>query len=274
MGILTTDWNRANFRCHRGSFLPDFEALAQFFDGAAWTMLILALASFVQAAVGFAAALLGLPLLLWAGNNLMEAQILIFTAMLPQNIFAVWRLKECIDYREIVIPATVRILAMPLGVAGLVVVMTWPDSAVNRLVGVLILAAILCQLIVGVEWKSAKRWYWILITFGGSGFLQGLSGTSGPPLVLWVHGQKYAADRARAFLFAIYVTNFIPQLFLLWLRFSDEIWKPVIIAFASLPFVLVGAALGLRGGAMLGDQKLRIVSYVGLTILALINLAG
>ena len=120
-------------------------------------MAILALASCVQAAVGFAAALLGLPLLLWAGNNLIEAQILIFTAMLPQNLFAVWKLRKSIDYREIIIPATVRIIAMPLGVAGLIVVMTWPDSAVNRLVGILILAALACQLLVGVEWKSAKK---------------------------------------------------------------------------------------------------------------------
>lgn len=254
--------------------MPAFEAATQLFDGAIWTVLILALASCVQAAVGFAAALLGLPLLLWAGNNLMEAQILIFSAMLPQNIFAMWKLKESIDYREIVVPATIRILAMPLGVAGLVVVMTWPDSAINRLVGTLILSAVLCQLVVGVEWKSAKRWYWILITFGGSGFLQGLSGTSGPPLVLWVHGQKYSADRARAFLFAIYVTNFIPQLFLLWLRFGDEVWRPVVLAFASIPMVLIGAAIGLRGGARLGDKKLRTFSYVGLTILALINLIG
>ena len=237
-------------------------------------MAILALASCVQAAVGFAAALLGLPLLLWAGNNLMEAQILIFTAMLPQNLFAVWKLRKSIDYREIIIPATVRIIAMPLGVAGLIVVMTWPDSAVNRLVGILILAALACQLLVGVEWKSAKKWYWILITFGGSGVLQGLSGTSGPPLVLWVHGQRYAADRARAFLFAIYVTNFLPQLLMLWLRFGESIWRPVILAFLSLPLVLVGATIGLRIGSRLGDQRLRTVSYVCLGILALVNLIG
>ena len=177
---------------------------------------ILALAAFIQATVGFAAALVGLPLLLWAGNDLVSSQIMIISAMLPQNVLSVWKLRHSIDYGEVILPASIRIAALPIGVAGLAVVMTWSAAQINQLVGGIILMAVAMQALAGIEWKNARWWPWLVLTFGGSGILQGLSGMSGPPMVLWVHGQRYSADRARAFLFAMYISNFLPQLCLVW----------------------------------------------------------
>ncbi len=236
------------------------------------SLLILSLAAFVQATVGFAAALFGLPLMLWAGNNLVASQIMIITAMLPQNLLAVWKLRHSIDYSEVVLPAAIRISALPIGVAGLAVVMTWSAAGINQLVGVIILLAVAIQALVGIEWKSAKKLHWLVITFGGSGILQGLSGMSGPPMVLWVHGQRYRADRARAFLFAMYISNFIPQLLLLWWRFGNAVLHSALIAALSLPLVLLGATLGLKLGTALGDRWLRPITYACLIALALTSL--
>ncbi len=230
---------------------------------------ILAAAAFVQATVGFAAALFGLPLLLWAGNDLMQAQVLIITAMLPQNIFAVWKLREHLNWREIMWPAIIRISALPVGIAGLSSVMTWSSAAVNQLVGVIILGAIALQSLVGVEWKGARRPHWLFITFGGSGILQGLSGMSGPPMVLWVHGQRFSANHARAFLFAMYISNFPPQVALLYSRFGNDVLQAVQTATLAIPLVLVAAALGLRLGTRLGDKWLRPVTYACLIALAI-----
>ncbi len=232
-----------------------------------WSVLILALAALIQATVGFAAALFAMPLLLWAGNDFMTAQVLVISAMLPQNVLSLWTLRKGIDLRETVVPAGVRILAMPIGILGLGVVMTWSPEQVNQLVGVIILAAILIQTFVGIEWKSAKRWYWIVITFGGSGILQGLSGMSGPPMVLWVHGQRYSADRARAFLFAMYISNFAPQVLLLWSKFGIAVWNAIAIGLLSMPLVLSSAMLGIHLGSRLGE-RLRPISYVFLCCLA------
>ncbi len=238
----------------------------------AWSMAILALAAFVQTTVGFAAALIGLPLLLWAGNDLMESQILIISAMLPQNMLAVWKLRKSIDLREIVVPAALRIAALPIGIAGLAVVLTWSPASINQFVAVLILLTLIMQAIVGVEWKSAKHPFWIVTVFGGSGILQGISGMSGPPMVLWVHGQRYSVDRARAFLFAIYTTNFLPQILLLWWKYGPPVLHAMLIGFLALPLVLSSAMLGLRFGSRLGDRWLRIVSYVFLLWIALSSL--
>lgn len=233
---------------------------------------MLTIAATIQATVGFAAALFAMPLLIWGGSNLMAAQLMVVTAMLPQNVFGVWRLRHAITLQEVAVPATIRIAAMPIGILGLGYLMTWPLDAVNQFVGIMIIAVIVSQAWVGVEWKTAKRWYWVLITFGGSGILQGLSGMSGPPLVLWVHGQRYSADHARAFLFAIFISNFIPQLALLQWKFGNVIWQSVGIAVLALPFVLLGAMLGLRIGHRLGERWLRKISYLGLFCLGLSSL--
>lgn len=239
-----------------------------------WSILILALAAFVQTTVGFAAALIGLPLLMWAGNDLMESQIMIISAMLPQNLLAVWKLRKSIDLREIVVPAALRIAALPIGIAGLAVVLTWSAATINQFVAVMILFTLILQTIVGVEWKSAQHPFWIAVVFGGSGILQGVSGMSGPPMVLWVHAQRYTMDHARAFLFAIYSTNFLPQVLLLWWKYGSPVLHSMLIGFLALPLVLSSAMLGLKFGNRLGDRWLRVVSYAFLLWIALSSLLG
>lgn len=239
-----------------------------------WSILILAIAAIIQAAVGFAAALFAMPLLMLVGNDLMSAQVLLFSAMFPQNCLGVWRLRENVKLSEVAKPAAIRLAAMPIGIVGLAYVLTWETARINQFVGILILCAVISQAFIGVEWKNATKWYWMLVTFGGSGILQGLSGMSGPPLVLWVHGQRYSADRARAFLFSIYVSNFAPQVLLLWWRFGAEVWLDVVVAFVALPAVLLGAMLGLRIGKWIGDRWLRPLSYMLLIALASYSLFG
>jgi hypothetical protein len=237
-----------------------------------WAVFILAAAALIQATVGFAAALFGLPLLLWAGNDLMESQVLIVTAMLPQNILAVWKLRKSIDLREVALPATIRIAALPFGIAGLAVVLTWSTTSINQFVGVLILVALAIQALVGIEWKGARKPIWLLTVFGGSGFLQGISGMSGPPMVLWVHAQRFSTDRARAFLFSMYITNFIPQIGLLWWKFGEDVFQAMAVGLLSLPLVLISTTLGLKLGSLLGDRWLRTATYLGLMLIALTSL--
>lgn len=234
-----------------------------------WSLFILSAAAFIQATVGFAAALFGLPLLLWAGNDLMEAQVLIITAMMPQNVWSVWKLRKSIEFKEVLLPAAIRISALPIGIAGLAAVMTWSAAGINQLVGAIILLAVALQSLVGIEWKNAAKPFWVVVTFGSSGILQGLSGMSGPPMVLWVHGQRYSADRARAFLFSMYISNFLPQVALLGWRFGYAVLQAVGVAVLSLPLVMISAMLGLRLGSWLGDRWLRPITYACLVALAL-----
>jgi uncharacterized protein len=235
-----------------------------------WSVVILVVSALLQATAGFGAALLGLPLLLMAGNKLFEAQLLLLCALLPQNVFACWRLRKSIDYREVATPVLIRTLAMPIGVLGLSALMMQSQDTIGQIVGGIILLSILLQSLAGVEFKSAKTWPWMLLTFGGSGVLQGLSGIGGPPMVLWVYGQRYSVDRARAFLFAIYVANFIPQMMMLRWKFGSQIWSTALIGIIVTPLILLAAEFGLRLGSRLGDRWMRPVVYAALVALALV----
>ena len=90
--------------------------------------------------------------------------------------------------------------------------------------------------------------------------------------MLWVHGQRYKSEHARAFLFCMYISNFLPQMLLLWWNFGGQVWKAVAVAMLSIPAVLLGAAIGLRLGKLLGDRWLKPVSYGCLLVLALYSL--
>lgn len=237
-----------------------------------WSCLIVAAAAFVQATVGFAAAMFGLPLLMWVGNDFVESQVLLVTAMLPQNLFSLWRLRRNIDLREVALPVVLRTVAMPIGIVGLAIVMTWPQGSIQQLVGALILLALGVQTLVGAQWRSARHPVWMALVFGGSGVLQGLSGMSAPPMVLWVHAQRYSHDRARAFLFAIYCCNFAPQILLLWWKFGNAVFHSMAIALLALPGVLLSATLGLRLGSRLGERWMRpaifaLLLWIGLSSL-------
>ena len=233
------------------------------------TILILAVSACLQASVGFAAGLLGIPLLIWAGNSLPEAQVLIITAMLPQNALLSWKLREHTHFQEFALPAAVRILFLPLGVAALFWVTNHKAAFVEPLIGSLILLAVVAQLVSGRPWSSAKRWYWIWATFGLSGILQGLSGMSAPPMVLWVYGQRFDPNRARAFLFTVYLSNFIPQLALMVWTFGYPMLRSAVVALAALPLLLVASLIGLQIGNRLGERWLRPATYAILIWMAL-----
>lgn len=235
-----------------------------------WSIVILIVSALLQATAGFGAAVLGLPLLLFAGNRLYEAQILLLCAMLPQNLFACWRLRKSIDYREVALPALIRTLAMPLGILGLSALMMQSEQIIGQVVGGIILLSILLQAMAGVEFKSKRSWPWMVLAFGSSGILQGLSGIGGPPMILWVFGQRFSVDRARAFLFAIYAVNFIPQMIFLRWKFGIDIWNSVFLGFLVTPLVLLAAEGGLRLGTHLGDRWMRPAVFMALAVLALI----
>lgn len=233
------------------------------------TILVLSASACLQAAVGFAAGLMGVPLLLWVGNSLPEAQVLIITAMLPSNALALWKLRAHTSWREVAAPALVRLAFLPVGVFGLAWLMHCSSSLVQPLLGVIVLAAVAVQTMGGHAWSTADRWYWIGATFGLSGILQGISGMSAPPMLLWIHGQRFAANRARSFLFAMYLSNFIPQLALMLWTFGPGMWKSVLLAVVALPGIMIGSAIGLKIGNRLSDKWLRQATYVVLVWLAI-----
>lgn len=233
---------------------------------------ILAFCGALQAMIGFAAAMFGIPLLMLCGFEMPEAQVIVITAMFPQNVLAVWQLRKELKWREWLVPALLRIAFLPLGI----LIMGWmQDEAkplLRQIVGGVMLTATALQWTTKRDVKDASTTPAMIGTFSLSGFLQGLCGMSGAPMVLWCYARPWSANKIRAFLFTVYLTSFLPQWLMLAGRFGKIIPAAGMRTAMALPFVLMGTVAGLKLAHYIPDHIARQLSYAVLILLAAIEL--
>jgi uncharacterized protein len=87
-------------------------------------------------------------------------------------------------------------------------------------------------------------------------------------MVLWVLAHDWSMNRARGFLYFIFVSGLLPQALLLWYAFGDSILIAMLVSLAALPAVLVGLWLGLFLGRLISDRLLRLLSLALLVVIA------
>jgi uncharacterized membrane protein YfcA len=230
--------------------------------------LILLAGSVLQGAVGFAAGLFGIPLLVLSGISFPDAVATSLVASIIQNCLPAWKLRREIDFRRALRPMLIRYALMPLGVAVLVLVGRSSKQLASQLAGGLVLAIVLIQWAWRVRPRPQLHPAWEWLAFGLGGFLLGLCGMGGPPMVLWVLAHDWPLHRARAFLYYIFATGVIPQALLLWLSFGQEIVSAMLLGLAALPAVWLGLTLGMALGKRVPDQHLRRISLAVLIAVA------
>jgi len=230
--------------------------------------LILLASSVVQGAVGFAAGLFGIPLLVLCGVAFPDAVAISLVAAAPQNIIPTWQLRRDIDFRRALKPILIRFATLPVGVAVLWLVGRGSNDTAGQIVGVIVLTIVAVQRLWRVEPQPRLHPAWEWLAFGLAGFLLGLSGMGGPPMVLWVLAHDWPMNQARGFLYFIFSVGLIPQGFLMWLFFGNEVTGAMLLSAAALPAVLVGLWLGLAIGRAAPDRALRNVSLSVLILIA------
>jgi uncharacterized membrane protein YfcA len=231
--------------------------------------LVLFASSIVQGAVGFAAGLFGIPLLMLCGVSMPDAVAMSLVAAAPQNIIPAWQLRREIDFRGALRPALIRFAFLPLGIYALSLVGQERKDLASQLIGGIVLV------IVAVQWlwqthpqpKLHIAWEWLAFSLGG--FLLGFCGMGGPPMVLWVLAHDWSMIRARAFLFFIFAIGIPIQAFLMWLRFGGEVVDAMLLSASALPAVLIGLWLGLQLSRLFPDRALRRMSVAVLVLIAL-----
>jgi len=90
----------------------------------------------------------------------------------------------------------------------------------------------------------------------------------GPAMVLWVMAHNWPMNRARAFLYFLFVTGMPPQALLMWLMLGNEILGSMLLGLATLPALLAGLYLGLWLSKLMPDQTLRNLSWAMLIAIA------
>jgi uncharacterized membrane protein YfcA len=230
---------------------------------------ILLASSVLQGAVGFASGLFGIPLLMLIGMTLPEAVAISLVSSAVQNCVATWQLRREIDYRRALRPMLIRLATLPLGVLALVLVGRENNALASQMVGVVVLAIVFLQWAFQATPQPRLHPAWEWVAFGCGGFLLGLCGMGGPPMVLWTMAHDWPMVRAKAFLYYLFATGLPPQAFFLWLFFGNEMLVAMLIGLLTLPFLLVGLYIGLALATRFSDRTLRGLATATLVLIAI-----
>lgn len=229
---------------------------------------IVAAACALQSMVGFGAGLFGIPLLVWSGMTLPDAITVTVVAAGVQVSWGAWRYRHEIPWRPILPLILYRFLTLPLGVAALGVVVMIGRDAVQQAVGWGLLTVVAIIQLSRVEPRERVGGSWGAAVGLSSGFLSGLLGMGGPPIVLWVMAHDWNAHRARAALWVLSMTGIPVTLLLLGWRFGGGIADAAWVGLICIPFMLLGSLLGFRFNGRFSRVRLRQASVALLVLIA------
>jgi len=208
---------------------------------------------------------------LWFGYSIPAAQCSLLVATIPQNLWGVWTLRDAIPIRKVIAPGLARIVFLPLGVWGVWSMDSLPSETIRQIVGAAVLLVTISIMAIKPTPREKISPIWAMVAFPISGFLQGLVGIGGPPIVFWIQAHDWDGRQMRGFLFAMFLISIVPAIGLLYFVFGDQIVGPGLIATALIPLLLVVTHLGMRVGDWLGRDRLRTVT---LWLLLLIGISG
>ena len=214
----------------------------------AWgaTAASVAVAAFIQGAIGVGFALIMAPVLAVTAPALLPGALLIL--MIPLNAYVAWRERTAIDRRGAAWVTLGRLVGTAPG--GLVLTLLSP-AALNAFIGATTIAAALATKFAPAFKPSAP-------TFVAAGLITGVTetatGVGGPPLALIY--QHHAAATLRATIALCFLVGEIVSL--VYLAFDARLGADHVLAAAYLaPFLAAGVVLSRLAHQRMDDALLR-----------------
>ena len=230
---------------------------------------IICLGMAVQSAVGFGSALFAIPLLVWIGIPLPNVIALVATCSMVQAVIGVRVLKADVPWRLSFTAIAVMMAGLFVGLFMLGRLVTLGPDMIRAVMG-----GFLC-LLVGIQavWRpkpvASMHWGWGTSAFLCSGFLGGVCGMNGPPLVAWSMAHDWSTRKTRGFLFAFFAMANPVQIILLSLTFGTSVLWSVVLGIAFLPLVYVGSSIGLPIGNSMSKERLRQLAFLLLLVIGI-----
>jgi uncharacterized protein len=234
----------------------------------------LVVACAIQGAVGFGAGLFAIPLMVWAGMELPSAIAVTLSGVMVQTGWNLFRYRGHVRISETLPLFFLRVLTLPVGIALLGVLVTFGPARVKQAIGGMLLLVMAMQWALKVKPREHVPWGWTVLAGCASGLTAGLVGMGGPPVVLWVMAHDWPAKKARAFLWATFLMLSPVNAVLLIYGFGAGIGWWLVFGLCLAPLVVVGSEAGMRAGAMMSRQRLRMASLGLLLLLALVMVLG
>lgn len=231
--------------------------------------------SLVQGAVGFAVALIAIPLFLQAGLGLGESILVVLLCSLVQNVLGLWQTWKEIEVRQLAPWAILRVSLIPVGYLMMTRMEQLSRQELRQVFGFILILVIILQWAFRIRPKEKRHWGWTALVIFLSGIAQGMIGTPGPPIAFWVMSHDWNSKRARGTMFFLFVTGAIPHLILLLLQMDAEVIQlGVLVSAAAIPLGFLGAFIGLWTGNRFDRKRIRGAIFVTLILLAISLIAS
>lgn len=236
--------------------------------------LVLGSGAVIQSAVGFGMALFAVPLLVIAGQPLPEAVALCLGAALVQSTHGSLVKRRYIHWPRAFSFAAIQCATLVAGVLTMSFLVGRDSAVIKQAVGGIVLVAITVQLVVRPVPRERLAVGWTFAAGGAAGFLSGLVGMGGPPLVLFAMAHSWCRDTFRAFLWSQFLLVLPVLGVLLAFRFGIAIVGWIGLGIALAPVSWAGSRLGLKGTENWDRRRVRIAATTVLYAVGLASLLG
>ena len=226
--------------------MPDLSSIDPFLI--LGTAVVICIGGIMQSAIGFAYALFATPLMVWMGVPLPKTIVIVSTCSCIQSVFGARQLRAEVPWRQAGAAIAVRVAGVLLCLALLKRLALLEPDDVRLVVGCIICLLVGIQLVFRIRPADSVHPVWGALAFSISGFLAGVSGMGGPPLVMWAMAHNWSGEKIRAFLFVVFMASTPVQVLLLYLAFGADILQGAAAGLLLAPVVFLGTAIGLPLG--------------------------
>ena len=233
---------------------------------------VLCFAAFVQGVIGFAMAVVAIPLLVWLGIPLSEAIAISCTSTFIQALTGSYKFRSAIPWTWVRTAILIRLLALPVGILVLRQMETTEPATMKALVGLCIVLIVLLQILLKVEPRESLAPPWDWLAFTSSGLFAGMVGMGGPPLVVWLSALNWTQDKMRAFLYVNFAILSPLNILFIWLSFGDRILSACATGLLFTPVVVLGSLAGMQLGSSISAALFRKALTGALVLLGLASM--
>lgn len=227
------------------------------------------LASFIQGITGFGFALIAVPLLSLFIPEIRNITPIIVIYSFLTNIIIVYKSRHYIDYKKIIPLIIFGLMATPVGTFMLIYIKA---KTLKIIIGIVITITALAMLKnFKIKIKNEKVSYGMVGLL--SGLLNGSTGLSGPPVVLFLTNQHIDKDvfRSNLTFYGIATNIFAIIIFIL-----EGIINLSVLHFTAfyLPALLIGVLLGIKLSAKINEVIFRKLTIYLISLLGLYTIIG
>ena len=224
----------------------------------------------VHGAIGFAVALISIPIFLVSGLSLAESIFITLLISMVQNLMGLSQTWSQLDVPKLSWLALLRVIAIPFGFLLMSYIAGLGKDVLQQVFGIVLLLLVMLQFFVKLQPKPKLHSGWSVSAMLTSGFAQGSIGIPGPPLAFWVMAHDWNPMRARGTLFFLFATGVVPHFLLLfWATELSSLQRVLLISIAGLPLSIAGTWTGLWIGKKISATLLRQIIMGTLVLLSL-----